>query len=262
MPVSTRPAHQIDTLADTVDDVRQSRTDLTLLPIFTGIFVSVLVLSTPLASKFVAIGPFNVAGATLIFPISYIFNDIFTEVYGFSKSRRIIWIGMGCQIFSAFLFWLVGVLPAAPFWHNQAAYDTILGAAPRITLASFLAYFCGEFANSLVMSKMKYSQHGARGFSQGCRFVASTVVGEAVDTAVFFTLAFYGAMANSDLFSVICTIYIAKVLYEILALPVSTRLANWVKRVEGIDKIDDPHRTDYNPFALLSRELPEGSRAR
>lgn len=224
--------------------------DFTLLPILIGIFVSVLVLTAPLSSKFVAIGPFNVAGATLIFPISYIFNDIFTEVYGFERSRRIIWIGMGCQIFSAIMFWLVGVLPAAPFWHNQSAYDTILGSAPRITCASLIAYFCGEFANSFVMSIMKYNQHGARGFSQGCRFVASTVVGEAVDSSVFFSVAFYGVVATPHLLGMLITIYFAKVLYEILALPISMRIANWIKECEHSDNIDDPQTTDYNPFSV------------
>src|SRR5262249_44922243 len=120
--------------------------DLKLFSIFTGIFVTVLVLVPPLASKFIAIGPFTLSGATVIFPIAFIFNDVLTEVYGYALSRRVIWTGMACQILAAFSFWLVGVWPAAPFWHNQEAYMTILGVAPRIALASLTAYFCGEFA--------------------------------------------------------------------------------------------------------------------
>lgn len=223
-----------------------------LLPIFTGLFVTVLLLSNVLASKFIALGPLNAGAGILIFPISYIFNDMFTEVYGFHRSRKIIWIGLGCQAFAAFMFFLVGMFPAAPFWHNQEAYDKILGATPRILAASLTAFFCGEFFNSLVMSKMKYWQHGARGFSQGYRFVASTVVGEAIDSLIFYSLAFYGTMSNANMLSSMLTMYICKVIYEIIAVPVTTRFTNWVKRVEGVDKIDLPQETDYNPFSLAT----------
>jgi uncharacterized integral membrane protein (TIGR00697 family) len=221
--------------------------------VFAGIFVTALVLVPSTASKFIAIGPVSISGATLIFPIVFIFNDLLTEVYGYSRSRRIIWTGMACQILASFTYWLVGVWPAAPFWHAQEAYDTILASTPRITLASLIAYFFGEFANSVVLSKMKYNQAGRRGFVQAWRFVASTAVGEAFDSAIFMTIGFAGVLAVGDLLSTMLTIYLAKVAYEVVALPVSIRCANLVKRLEGVDAIDRPAETNYNPFAAFFR---------
>jgi len=116
-----------------------------------------------MASKFIAIGPFNICGATLVFPITYIFNDIFTEVYGYQRSRRIIWMGLGAQAFSGFAYWILGLWPPAPFWHNQEAYMTILGTGPRVAAASLLAYVFGEFTNSIVISKLKFKQGGEGG---------------------------------------------------------------------------------------------------
>jgi uncharacterized integral membrane protein (TIGR00697 family) len=223
--------------------------DLKLLTVLTGIFVTVLVLVPSAASKFVAVGRFNLSGATLVFPISYIFNDVLTEVYGYARSRRIIWTGLACQVLAALTYWLVGVWPPAPFWHNQPAYDLILGAAPRITLASLTAYLCGEFANSVVLSKMKYRHTGQRGMKQGWRFVVSTIVGEAIDSFVFMSVGFLGVLATTDVITTMISIYVAKVLYEIVSLPVSVKLANWIKLVEGVDKIDYPEQTNYNPFA-------------
>ena len=232
--------------------------DLKLYSIFTGIFVTVLVLVAPLASKFIAVGPWVLSGATLVFPITFIFNDILTEVYGYQRSRRIIWTGMGCQIFAAFMFFLVGIWPAADFWTNQAAYDLILGTAPRIFLASIGAYFFSEFTNSLVLSKMKYWQQGKRGMHQGWRFIASTIAGEFVDSIVFMAIAFIGVLDTKTIITTIITIWIAKVLYEVIALPFTTRFANYVKRVEGVDTIDYPDHTNYNPFSVFfsKKNLP------
>lgn len=221
-----------------------------LFPVFTGIFVAVLVLVPSTASKFIALGPFVLSGATLTFPITYFFNDILTEVYGYAASRRIIWTGMACQILAALAYYIVGIWPAASFWHNQEAYDKILGIAPRITLASLTAYFAGEFANSVVLSKMKYFQNGKRGLIQGWRFVASTMVGEAVDSVIFMSVGFLGNIPTPDLIKTIGTIYVFKVLYEIVMLPISVKLSNWVKSIEGVDKIDRPEATRYNPFVF------------
>lgn len=221
-----------------------------LLNIFTGIFVGVLVLVPSMSSKFIAIGPLNIVGSTLIFPITFIFNDIFTEVYGYSRSRKIIWTGMAMQMFAALFYWLIDIWQPASFWSNQACYSSILGQAPRIVLASLSAYFFGEFANSLVLSKMKYSQDGKRGFKQGWRFVASTIVGEGFDSFVFMSVGFAGVIATPDLIKTILTIWGVKVLYEVIALPISMPFANWVKKIEGIDEIDKPETTSYNPFKL------------
>lgn len=219
-----------------------------LLNIFTGVFVGVLVLVPSMSSKFIAIGPLNIAGSTLVFPITYIFNDIFTEVYGYTRSRRIIWTGMAMQIFAALFYWLIDIWHPASFWSNQECYHIILGQAPRIVLASLSAYFVGEFANSVVLSKMKFSHDGKRGVRQGWRFVASTIVGEGFDSLLFMSVGFAGTMATADLFKTMVTIWGIKVLYEILALPLTVSFSNWVKKIEGVDKIDTPHDTKYSPF--------------
>ncbi|HZF02013.1 MAG TPA: queuosine precursor transporter [Methylomirabilota bacterium] len=220
-----------------------------LLNVFTGFFVAVLVVVPSLGAKFIAVGPFYFPGGTLIFPLTFIINGVLTEVYGFARSRRVIWIGMGCQFLAAVAWWLVGVWPSAPFWHNQESYDAILGIAPRITLGSFTAYFCGEFLKSVLLSKMKFAQGGKRGVLQGWRFIASSIAGEFIDSAVFMFVAFAGTQSAADLFKLALTLWIAKVIYEIVALPLSLWLANRVKQIEGVDKIDRPEETNYNPFA-------------
>ncbi|HEV8150631.1 MAG TPA: queuosine precursor transporter [Gemmatimonadales bacterium] len=224
--------------------------ELRVLPVLTGCFVAVLLLTPPLDSKFIALGPLAVPAATLLFPIAFILNDVLTEVYGYERSRRVIWTGMACQILAALSFWIVGALPGAPFWHNQQAYSTILGVVPRIALASLTAYLCGEFANSFVLSRMKYSQLGRRGIAQGWRFVASTLIGEALDSVVFMLGAFVGVLSVPELLTSMFTIYLLKVAVEVIALPGSIRLANWLKRVEGFDQLDDPAAIRYNPFKL------------
>lgn len=221
-----------------------------LLNIFSGVFVGVLVLVPSMSSKFIAIGPLTIVGSTLIFPITFIFNDIFTEVYGYNRSRRIIWTGFAMQIFAAFFYWLIDIWQPASFWTNQAAYHTILGQAPRIVLASLTAYFFGEFTNSVVLSKMKHSAKGKKGFQQAKRFVLSTLVGEFFDSFIFMTIAFGGVMDSKDLLITILTIWGTKVIYEIVVLPFSIRFSNWVKRIEGLDQIDSPESTNYNPFSL------------
>ncbi len=221
-----------------------------LLSVFTGIFVGVLVLVPSMSSKFIAIGPLTIVGSTLIFPITFIFGDILTEVYGYARSRRVIWTGMAMQIFAALFYWIIDISPHPAFWNNQDAYHLILGQAPRIVLASLTAYFFGEFANSFILSKMKYAQGGKRGLKQGWRYVASTIVGEGFDSIFFMTVAFAGVIATPDLITTILTIWGIKVLYEIIMLPFSIPFTNWIKKIEGIDQIDQPEKTNYNPFKL------------
>ena len=220
------------------------------LPVLTGFFVAVLLLTPPLDSKFIALGPVTFPGATLLFPFAFILNDVLTEVYGFSRSRRIIWTGMACQVLAAGSFWLVGLLPGAAFWHNDQAYSAILGIVPRIAIASLLAYLGGEFANSIVLSRMKFAQHARLGLAQSWRFLASTLVGQAVDSIVFMFVAFAGSLPIREVLATTLTIYCIKVGVEVLALPASTRLANWLKRADAFDQVDDPGATRYNPFKL------------
>lgn len=222
-----------------------------LLNLFTSLYITILVLVPSVASKFIALGPITIGGATLIFPITYIFNNILTEVYGYQLSRRVIWTGMGCSAFSAFVYWFVGAMPPAHFWHHQEAYDTILGTAPRIVAASLAAYFVGEFSNSYVLSKMKFLQQGKGGKYQASRFVASTIVCEFFDTVVFFLGGFYGVIPTDDLLKTMLTIWIVKVVYEIIALPLTLKFTNWVKKVENMDAIDRPEEVNYNPFVVV-----------
>lgn len=245
----TQPEEQSEPLADQPKQAKVlAGGDLQIFSIMACLYVAVLIVPIGLAAKFIAIGPFNVNGATLLWPITFIFNDIFCEVYGYSKSRQIIWTGLAAQAFAAFMYWLVSVLPGSAFWHNQIAFDTILGQSPRIVAASLLAYFWGEYANSVIMSKMKYAQHGALGKLQNWRFVLSTIAGEAIDTMIFFPLAFLGTIPAVELLGTMGFVYCFKVGYEILALPGSTRVANWLKAREALDVIDEPATTDYSPM--------------
>lgn len=223
-----------------------------LYTVFAGLFAAVLVTVPVASTKIFAIGPFHLPGGTIIFPLAFILNDILTEVYGYAGSRRIIWTGLACQGLAALTFLAVGALPPASSWPNQAAYDAVLGFAPRVALASLLAYFCGEFANSFVLSRMKYRDAGRGGTRQGWRFLASTIVGEGVDSVVFMVVAYLGAVPFGDLCRTLATLYVVKVLYETAALPFSVRFANWVKRAEGLDSIDSPATTSYNPFCVFS----------
>ncbi len=222
-----------------------------LLPVFTGLFVACLLISNVAnAAKFVQIGFLTIAGGTLIFPISFIFGDILTEVYGYKQSRNVIWTGFGSLVLMSVFMFMLGKLPAPDFWTNQEGYDIMFGLVPRIIIASMAAYFCGEFCNSVVLSKMKFAVGGQRGWKQAWRFIASTLVGEAIDSLVFFSVAFYGVLANGDLVRAALSAYLVKLIIEIVMTPVSTRFANWVKHVEGVDQIDRPEETTYNPFAV------------
>ncbi len=209
------------------------------------LFVAVLMISNTTAVKLVALGPFVVSGAIFVFPISYIFGDILTEVYGYRASRKIIWSGFAALILMSLCYWLVQLLPAPAFWPHQGAYEAILGAVPRITLASMLAYFAGEFSNSYVLSKMKVWMEGKRLW---VRTIGSTVIGEGIDSIIFVTIAFGGTMPISAMFTIIVSIYLFKVAYEVIATPFTYLIVNRLKRAEGIDTYD--RGITYNPFVL------------
>lgn len=230
----------------------ESEKGLKLFSVFTGLFVSVLILSNILSSaKFIQLGWFVMPAGTLVFPISFIFGDILTEVYGYARSRKVIWTGFAGLLLMIFFVLLAKFLPPAPFWQDQAAFDRLFAIAPRLAMGGFIAYLAGEFCNSFVLSKMKFWNKGQRGIKQGWRFVFSTIVGEGVDTIIVMLLAFTGVLSAQQMLQVGGSIYVFKVLYEIIATPFSTRFANWVKRVEGVDKIDTPKETNYNPFVFL-----------
>jgi len=226
--------------------------DLKLLSVFSGVFVTCLLLAQILSSaKFLSLGPLIMPAGTIVFPISFIFGDILTEVYGYNRSRKVIWTGLLCLIISSIIIWIASILPSAPFWHNQEAFEAIFHFVPRVTLAGLAAYFLGEISNSIVLSKMKYVEKGKRGLKQAWRFILSTIVGEGVDSIVFMTIAFGGVLSLPDMLKTIGGIYIFKVVYEIIITPFSTRFADWVKKAEGLDQIDYPAQTNYNPFAVF-----------
>jgi hypothetical protein len=208
-------------------------------------FVAVLLISNVASSKILLLGPFTFDGGTILFPISYIFGDILTEVYGYRRSRRVIWTGFGCAALLAVVLAIVGALPPAPGWENQEAYIAILGLTPRIVLGSLVAYFAGEFSNSYVLAKMKIWTQGRWLWT---RTIASTVVGEGVDTLLFVGIAFYGALAPALLLSVMLSNYVFKVGLEALATPVTYAITNFLKRAESEDYYD--YNTDFNPFQV------------
>lgn len=212
------------------------------------LFVAVLMISNTVATKLVQIGPFIVAGAIFIFPISYIFGDILTEVYGYRASRKIIWSGFVALIFMSFCYWFVQQLPFPSFWQGQVAYETILGTVPRIVLGSIVAYFVGEFSNSFVLSKMKIWMHGKRLWM---RTIGSTIVGEGADSIIFALIAFAGTIPASGLITLILSGYFIKVAFEIAATPITYFIVNKLKRAEGIDVFDN--NISYNPFRLSER---------
>jgi queuosine precursor transporter len=211
--------------------------------ILVHIFVVVLLVSNLVGPKICKIGPFLISGAQLLFPITYIFGDVFTEVYGYGASRRAIWIGF----FASFLMALMGIftvwIPPAPDWHGQEAFATVFNFVPRMVAASLVAFWCGEFANSYVMAKMKLWSEGKHLWM---RTVGSTVVGQAVDSTIVITLAFAGTVPWKTIMIMIVSGYLGKVIYEALATPVTYAVVNGLKRAEGVDVYD--RGTDFNPF--------------
>lgn len=236
--------------------------DLKLFSVISGLFAVTLIVSNIASSgKIIAIGPFALPGGAVVFPLSFIFGDILTEVYGFHRSRKIIWTGFAGLVLAAVTFAIVQALPAASFWNDQETYDKILGFVPRIVLASVLAYLAGEFSNSYVLSKMKFWAKGKVGGQQAWRFVASTIVGEGVDSLVFMIVAFTGVFSVEDMVRTGLTLYFFKVAYEVIATPFSTRFANWVKKYEGVDVIDYPETTSYNPFNIFGANSSEATQS-
>jgi len=206
-------------------------------------FVSVLLISNIASSKIVDLHWFTFDGGTLLFPLSYIFGDILTEVYGYKKSRQVIWLGFFAAIIMSLVLIIVGKLPSAADWENQAAYDKILGLTPRIVVASLIAYFCGEFSNSFILAKMKIATKGRWLWT---RTIGSTIVGEFFDSLIFVLIAFGGLLSTPLLITVIFSNYIFKTLVEILFTPLTYKIINFLKKKEAEDFYD--YNTNFNPF--------------
>jgi len=223
--------------------------NITPLYVFlTAVFVTCLIIANVTAGRLVNFWGIVLPGAVLIFPISYIFGDVLTEVYGFRKSRLVIWLGLGANLFMAFFFLLVNALPAPVWWQNEAkSYSLVLGLAPRAVLASIVAYFVGEYLNSVVMSRMKIMTKGKFLWT---RTIGSTVIGEGADTLIFITGTFAGLMNLKDLIFLIIAQYLFKVIYEVAATPLTYFIVFKIKKIEKVDIYDYGER--YSP--VISKE--------
>jgi uncharacterized integral membrane protein (TIGR00697 family) len=209
-------------------------------------FVTVLLCANVIgAAKVAQLGGYSFGAGVLFFPISYVFGDILTEVYGYARARRVVWAGFGALAFASFMSWAILAFPPAPGWPHQAAYETVFGGTPRIVLASLVAYFSGEFCNSYVLAKLKLVTSGRLLWS---RTIGSTIVGEAVDSAIFYPVAFLGVWSNELVMQVMLTNYVLKVLWEVVMTPITYRVVNFLKRAEAEDYFD--RNTNFTPFSL------------
>jgi len=209
-------------------------------------FVTVLICSNVIgAEKVVSMWGFTFGAGILFFPISYFFNDVLTEVYGYARSRKVVWAGFAAMIFVSVMSAVVVYLPPSPGWVHQAAYEAVFGVTPRIVLASLTAFFCGEFANSFTLAKMKVFTEGKFLWT---RTIGSTIAGEAVDSIIFYPVAFYGFWPNDLIIKVMITNYILKVTWEVIATPVTYKVVAWLKRKEHEDFYDK--ETNFTPFSI------------
>ena len=223
-------------------------------PFIAAVFVTMLIISNIIAVKLVHIGGLILPAAVILFPIAYIFGDILTEVYGYARARQVIWTGFFCNLLAVIAIWIGGLLPAAPFWTAgsfstpetaQQAYQAILGFTPRLLLASFVAYLIGEFLNSFVLAKLKVKTGGRFLWT---RTISSTIVGQAADSTVFISIAFWGIIPVNGLLTAIFSQWLFKVAYETLATPLTYLIVGWLKRTEHEDYYD--RETDFNPMTF------------
>jgi uncharacterized integral membrane protein (TIGR00697 family) len=223
--------------------------------VIAALFITCLIAANIIAVKLITLGvepirhggfqfPGPLPAAIVIFPISYIFGDILTEVYGYRQARKVIWLGFLCNLIAVLAFWVAGRIPALDSG-VQNAYERILGYTPRLLVASFSAYLVGEFANSYVLAKMKIM---TRGRFLWTRTIGSTIVGEGLDATVFITIAFGGTLSWALILGIILTHWLVKTGYEVVATPFTYMVVNFLKRKEGIDTYD--YDTNFNPFLV------------
>lgn len=219
-------------------------------------FVAILICSNLIgAAKLVQffelkIGSWNAGmfgAGILFFPLSYVLGDVLTEVYGYARARRVVWAGFAAVLFMAFMAWVVVSMPPAPGWEGQDAYEAVFGLTPRIVFASVIAFWAGELANAFVMARMKVASGGKHLWQ---RTIGSTVVGQGVDSLLFYPIAFLGVWSVTQVITVLATNYLLKVLWEALLTPVTYRVVGMLKRAEGVDVYDAD--TDFTPFSVRS----------
>jgi queuosine precursor transporter len=207
-------------------------------------FVAILLLSNLIgAAKLADVGGYIFGAGILFFPLGYVIGDVLTEVYGYARARRVIWVGFVALIFMAFMSWVVVALPPAAGWEGQAAYEAVFGQVWRIVFASITAFWAGEFVNSYVMARMKIWTQGKHLWT---RTIGSTIVGQGVDSLIFYPLAFWGVWSNSQVITVMITNWLLKVGWEVVLTPVTYAVVGWLKRKEGVDIFDQD--TDFTPF--------------
>ena len=210
-----------------------------------AVFVTSLITANVISVKLIQMGGLVFPAGVVIFPISYIFGDVLTEVYGYRRARVVIWLGFICNLLAVAAIWLAQILPAASFWQGQDAFVQILGYTPRLLLASFLAYLLGEFANSFVLARLKIATAGKWLW---LRTIGSTLVGEGLDSIVFISLAFAGTIQAAGLLTAILTQWLIKSTYEAAATPLTYLVVNFLKRTESLDTFD--RATDFNPLKM------------
>ena len=213
------------------------------LMIITAIFITCLITANVIAVKVISLGPVILPAAIFIFPLSYIFGDVLTEVYGYRQARKVIWLGFACNLIFVIFAWVGQILPPAPFWEGQEAYESILGYTPRLLVASFCGYLAGEFANSFILARMKIMTRGRWLWS---RTIGSTIVGQGLDTSIFIILAFVGTPSFVPI--MILYHWLAKTIIEALATPLTYTIVNSLKKKEAIDIYD--YETNFNPFLI------------
>ena len=209
-------------------------------------FVTVLLCANLIgASKIATLFGFTFGAGVLFFPISYVFGDVLTEVYGYARARKVVWAGFGALLFASLMSAIVLAFPPAPGWPNQAAFETVFGGTPRIAMASLVAYFAGEFTNSFVLAKMKIASEGRHLWA---RTIGSTIAGEAVDSAIFYPLAFLGVWSGAQVVAVMISNYAIKVAWEAVMTPFTYRIVGFLKRAENEDYYD--RGTNFTPFSV------------
>ena len=215
---------------------KERKTVSQLFMIIAVVYVTCLLLSNLIAGKMWAVtGSITLPAAVILFPITYIFGDIFTEVYGFKKARIIIWLGFACSFFAVAVYLITIGLPHPGFWENQDAYQIVMGTTPRVAVASFAGYLFGEFSNSMILSKLKVA---TKGKNLWLRTILSTLEGEGFDSIIFITISFWGTMDNAQVLKMILFQYLFKVAYEIIFTPLTYAIVSWLKKREGIDVYD------------------------
>lgn len=202
-----------------------------------ALFITTLIVSNIASIKLVGAGPLIFDAGTILFPLAYIIGDVITEVYGFRKMRSLILIGIAMLLLTSLTFWIVGLLPSTPEWGNQDAYQTILGVVWRIIFASVVAFFIGELVNAYILAKLKIKTKGQKLWQ---RLIGSSVAGNIVDTTVFTLIAFAGTVSGSAIVRIIATVFLIKIVTEIVVSPVTMRVINYIKRRENLDVYEEP----------------------